>query len=589
MANLPLLTLLLVVPAVGAALLAALVPRERAGALKWGALLVSLATFALSVAIWAGFQGTDSGMQFEENLPWIRSVAFQANYHLGVDGISLLLVVLTTFLMVIAVAGSWNVTARLKEYMVVMLLLEAGMLGVFLAADLLLFYVFWEATLIPMYLLIGIWGGENRRYAAIKFILYTAVGSLLMLVAIIALAWFYYTQSGGVSFDLTDVMNARIPAGLQAWLFAAFALAFAIKVPMFPLHTWLPDAHVEAPTAGSIILAGVLLKMGTYGFLRFCLPLFPEATLRFVPVIVTLAIVGIIYGALVALVQPDVKKLVAYSSVSHLGFVMLGLFALNMVGLQGGLLQMVNHGISTGALFLLVGMIYERRHTRKISDYGGLWKQMPVFSAFFLVILLSSIALPFTNGFVGEFMILLGAFQARAAWAVLAATGMILSAAYMLWMYQRVFFGPLSNPENQRIPDLNAREIGTLIPLVALVFWIGLYPRFFLDPTAPALRRVLARLSPVAVAGTTPAAGPGGVAVNARANTPPATPQPASAAVRGSGLQAARGATRSEARYYEPGVGSPHVPLARTQHATRNTPHAARSTHAGEPTKGIVQ
>jgi len=310
-------------------------------------------------------------------------------------------------------------------------------------------------------------------------------------VAIVALAWLHGQNTGVTAYDLDAVLQTRVPLAMQAWLFAAFALAFAIKVPLFPLHTWLPDAHVEAPTAGSVILAGVLLKMGTYGFLRFCLPLFPEATRAFAPLLAVLAIVGIIYGALVALVQSDVKKLVAYSSVSHLGFVVLGIFALNLQGLEGGLLQMVNHGISTGALFLLVGMIYERRHTRLIADYGGLWKQMPLFSAFFLIIALSSIALPFTNGFVGEFLILLGAFHANKAWAVFAALGMILSAAYMLWMFQRVFFGPLKNPANTGLADLNAREVATLVPLVILVFWIGITPRFFLNPVRPALQEVL--------------------------------------------------------------------------------------------------
>ncbi|NLC58944.1 MAG: NADH-quinone oxidoreductase subunit M [Armatimonadetes bacterium] len=488
--SLPILTLLLIVPVLGAVVLG-LFPRQSTGALKWGAVIVALVNFALSVVLWLRFNPAEPGMQFEENLPWIRALSFQMNYHLGVDGISLLLVVLTTLLMVLALLGSWGITDRVKEYVVTMLLLETGMLGVFLAADLFLFYVFWEAMLIPMYLLIGVWGGPNRIYAAIKFVLYTAVGSILMLVAIVALAWLHGQNTGVTAYDLDAVLPTRVPLAMQAWLFAAFALAFAIKVPLFPLHTWLPDAHVEAPTAGSVILAGVLLKMGTYGFLRFCLPLFPEATRAFAPLLAVLAIVGIIYGALVALVQSDVKKLVAYSSVSHLGFVVLGIFALNLQGLEGGLLQMVNHGISTGALFLLVGMIYERRHTRLIADYGGLWKQMPLFSAFFLIIALSSIALPFTNGFVGEFLILLGAFHANKAWAVFAALGMILSAAYMLWMFQRVFFGPLKNPANTGLADLNAREVATLVPLVILVFWIGITPRFFLNPVRPALQEVL--------------------------------------------------------------------------------------------------
>ncbi|NLB96235.1 MAG: NADH-quinone oxidoreductase subunit M [Armatimonadetes bacterium] len=490
----PLLTMLLVVPVLGALLLGVLVPRQSGLALKVGATGVALINLLLVVVLWARFDPAQPGLQFEENVPWIRALSFQVNYHLGVDGISLLLVALTAFLMVLAFLGSWNVTERVKEYVITLLVLESAMLGVFLAADLLLFYIFWEVTMIPMFLLIGIWGGARRIYASIKFVLFTAAGSLVMLVAMVSLAWTYSATTGQTTFDLEPVLRMRLPVATQVWLFAAFALAFAIKVPLFPLHTWLPDAHVEAPTAGSVILAGVLLKMGTYGFLRFCLTLFPEASYRFAPILVALALVGIVYGALVALAQQDIKKLVAYSSISHLGFVMLGLFALNAPGLQGSLLQMINHGISTGALFLLVGMIYERRHTRLISDYGGLWKQMPLFSALFLVVALSSIALPFTNGFVGEFLILLGAFNARVVWAAIAVSGMILSAAYMLWMYQRVFFGPLENPENRNLADLNRRELAILVPIVVLIFSIGVAPRFFLRPAEPALQMVLMRL-----------------------------------------------------------------------------------------------
>jgi NADH-quinone oxidoreductase subunit M len=361
--------------------------------------------------------------------------------------------------------------------MIAMLILETGMLGVFISLDMFLFYVFWELMLIPMYLLIGVWGGPRRIYAAVKFFIYTMAGSVLMLLAIIALYFMNYRATGEYTFDLLTLYNLDIPMGTQFWLFLAFFFAFAIKVPMFPFHTWLPDAHVEAPTAGSVILAGVLLKMGTYGFVRFSLPLFPYASHQFVPIIAWLAIAGIIYGALVAMVQTDLKKLVAYSSVSHLGFVMLGIFVFNLQGMEGGILQMINHGLSTGALFLMVGMIYERRHTRMIADFGGLTKRMPVFAVFFMIATLSSIGLPGMNGFVGEFLILVGTFKANVLYAVLATTGVILSACYMLWMFQRVMFNKLSNPENQKLKDLNKREWAILLPIVILIFWIGIYPK----------------------------------------------------------------------------------------------------------------
>jgi NADH-quinone oxidoreductase subunit M len=427
-------------------------------------------------------------MQFVEQRAWIPGAGI--GYHLGVDGISLLLVLLTTLLTPLCVLSAWSqITTRVKEFLVALCLLETGMVGVFVALDLFLFFVFWEAMLIPMYLIVGVWGGPRRVYAAVKFILYTMAGSTLMLLAILAL---YFLQDASTrSFDYAAILSLSIDPRLQFWLFLAFALAFAVKVPMFPFHTWLPDAHVEAPTAGSVILAGVLLKMGTYGFARFGLPLFPEAAVSLAPVIAGLAIVGILYGAWVSTVQPDLKKLVAYSSVSHLGFVMLGLFTFTAQGLVGGVLQMVNHGLSTGALFLLVGMIYERRHSRLIADFGGLWAVMPVFSVLFLVVTLSSIGLPGLNGFVGEILILVGAFQWSRPAAVLGTLGIIFAAVYMLWMYQRVAFGEVRHPENRRLPDLNGRELWTLVPLLILIVWIGVYPKPFTAITEPAVAKLL--------------------------------------------------------------------------------------------------
>src|SRR5262249_29941836 len=420
----PLLSSVLFLPLLGAIVLAGF-PRERANALRWGALVVMLVTFAVSLLLYPLFDSTLPGMQLSERAPWIGSLGI--SYHIGIDGISLPLVLLTTFLSPIALLGAWqSITAKVKEFAICMLVLETAMLGAFLALDLFLFYIFWEAMLIPMYLIIGIWGGANRVYAAIKFVLYTLSGSLLMLVAILALYFRYGAATGTYTFDLPALAQFVLPAGRdQNLLFLAFALAFAIKVPMFPFHTWLPDAHVEAPTAGSVILAGVLLKMGTYGFLRFCLPLFPNASLQFTPWIFALAVIGIVYGAWVSTVQPDIKKLVAYSSVSHLGFVVLGLFTLTPQGMVGGIIQMINHGLSTGALFLVVGMLYERRHTRLIAEFGGLWKVVPAMSVLFLIVCLSSVGLPGLNGFVGEFLILLGAFQADRLAAVIAATGVI--------------------------------------------------------------------------------------------------------------------------------------------------------------------
>ncbi|ACM18843.1 NADH dehydrogenase I, M subunit [Geotalea daltonii FRC-32] len=448
------------------------------------ALGVSLIVFLVSIPLITGFQNT-AEFQFVEKVPWISAGPFQMSYHIGIDGISLWLVILTTFIMPIAILSTWTaVEEKVKEYMICLLLLEVGMLGAFIAIDLFLFYIFWEVMLIPMYFIIGIWGGKNKIYAAVKFFIYTMVGSLLMLVALIAL----YFKAGGGDFNLLKFYQLSLDPVTQTWMFLAFALAFAIKVPMFPLHTWLPDAHTEAPTAGSVILAAVLLKMGTYGFVRFAIPLFPLATDQFTPLIATLSVIGIIYAALVAMVQEDVKKLVAYSSVAHLGFVMLGVFALNEQGIAGGMLQMLNHGVSTGALFLIVGFIYERRHTRLITDFGGLSKQMPVFATIFMIVTLSSIGLPGTNGFVGEFLVLIGSFESSIRWySVIATSGVILSAVYMLWMFQRVMFGELNNPKNQVLKDLNAREIAIMLPLLVLIFFMGVYPRPFLDKMSPSI------------------------------------------------------------------------------------------------------
>jgi NADH-quinone oxidoreductase subunit M len=467
-----------------------LIDRSKHVAIKTIAFIVSSLVAIFSLYIYFNFDPASASMQFSINKTWIENLGI--NYHLGIDGISLFLVLLTTFLTPLAILSSWSaITEKVKGYYISMLFLETGMIGVFVSMDLFLFYVFWELMLIPMYFLIGIWGGPRRIYATVKFVLFTMTGSLLMLVAILVLYFMNHTYTGTYTFNLLEINNLPIPLGAQFWLFFAFALAFAIKVPMFPFHTWLPDAHVEAPTAGSVILAGVLLKMGTYGFLRFCLPLFPNAFIDYTSLFSILAIVGIVYGALVSIRQDDVKSLVAFSSVSHLGFVMLGLFALNIQGIEGGILQMINHGISTGALFLIVGMIYERRHTRLIEDFGGVSKRMPVYAAFFMIVTLSSIGLPGTNGFVGEFTILLGTFKSNVAYAVIGALGIILAAIYMLWMYQRTMFGKITKPENENLKDLNFREKIILIPLIVVIFWIGIYPTNFFKKMEPSVKSLI--------------------------------------------------------------------------------------------------
>ena len=489
----PILSWIVFLPLAGAVLVAVWSRREPA-ALRGIALVFSTAAFVLSLVLYVAFRSEVGTMQFTETLSWIP--AFGIDYRLGVDGISLLMVVLTTLLTPLAVLSSWReIQNRVKEFYVAILLLETAMLGVFVALDFFLFYVFWEAMLIPMALMIGIWGGERRIYAAVKFFVYTMAGSVLMLVALLVLAYLHYKTTGILTFNFLALNRLDLPGNIQWWLFGAFFLAFAIKVPMVPFHTWLPDAHVEAPTAGSVILAGVLLKMGTYGFIRFAIPLFPLAARDFTPLIVVLSVLGILYGALMAYVQVDIKKLVAYSSVSHLGFVMLGLFALNAQGIEGGILQMVNHGLSTGALFLLVGVLYERRHTHLISDFGGLAKAVPAFSAVFLIMTLSSIGLPGLNGFIGEFTILVGSFRVH-RWATAWATlGIILAAVYMLWMVQRVVFGEISRDENRSLPDLNLREWVVFAPILLLVFWIGLAPSPFFHKMEASVDRLLRGVS----------------------------------------------------------------------------------------------
>src|SRR5215471_12641767 len=472
-------------PAVGALLLL-FYNRDHVRSIRAFALIITILTFVFSLHLVASFDSRNPDFQFGLKIPWIASLGI--DYSMGVDGISVFLIVLTTLLSPLAILASWSIHSRLKEYFIFMLLLETGMIGVFASLDFFLFYVFWEVMLVPMYFLIGVWGGERRIYAAMKFFLYTMIGSVLMLVAIITLYFIHGDATGTFTFSYPEIQSALasrrvvLPPVIELWLFVAFFLAFAIKVPLFPFHTWLPDAHVEAPTAGSVLLAGVLLKMGTYGLVRFSLPLFPHISHLFAPLISMLAIVGIIYGALVAMVQPDMKKLVAYSSVSHLGFIVLGIFSFSTQGMEGAVYQMLNHGVSTGALFLIVGIIYERRHTRLIDEFGGLANRMPVYAAIFLIVTLSSIGLPGLNGFVGEFLILLGTFGASHAHAAFAALGVILSAVYMLWMFQRVVWGEIDNERNANLTDLVGRERVMLIPLIIVMVWMGVYSSFFLRP-----------------------------------------------------------------------------------------------------------
>jgi NADH-quinone oxidoreductase subunit M len=475
---------------IAAAVVLIFFPRTAANAIKGFGLAASLVTFVTSLTILSGFQEGVGGFQLTEAHNWIPQWGIQ--YALGVDGISLWLVLLTTFLTPVVFLSSWNaIHKHPKEYVIAFLVMEAAMIGVFLATDLLLFYIFFELTLLPMYLIIGVWGGANRIYAAIKFFLFTMAGSLLMLLGIIYLVFLYYHQAGGVTFAIRDLYGLTIPSRTQSILFFAFTLAFAIKVPLFPLHTWLPDAHVEAPTGGSIILAGVMLKMGTYGFLRFVLPFFPEASTRWANLLIVLSVIGVIYGALVAWVQPDMKKLVAYSSVSHLGFCVLGIFAMTQASIEGSILQMVNHGISTGALFLLVGVVYERRHTRLLADYGGIAHTMPLYATLFVIAVLSSVGLPGLNGFVGEFLILAGSFATHPTAAIIAAAGVILAAIYLLWLIQRVFYGPITIEENKHIPEIAWNEVAAMVPLIVFMVWIGVHPTTFLRKMTPSVEQLL--------------------------------------------------------------------------------------------------
>src|SRR5713226_8662227 len=482
------LTLVTFVPAAGALLLLVFPRRDRD--IRLFSLIISLLTFVLSLHLPAHFQRDTPGFQFDQNIPWIPTPNIR--YHMGIDGISLWLVVLTTFLTPLCVLISWkSIHERVKEFFILLLVLETGLIGVFVSLDLFLFYFFWEATLIPMALLIGMYGHGRRVYAAIKFFLYTMIASVFMLAGILWL----YAKTGSFDFVTiqTAIHNGAVPgfAAAAQWLFLGFFIAVAVKVPLFPFHTWLPDAHVEAPTAGSVLLAGVLLKMGTYGMLRFNLGLFPEQSRANAWWIVVLALIGIVYGALVAMVQPNMKKLIAYSSISHLGFVVLGIFSFTQAGLNGAMFVMLAHGVSTGALFMLAGILYERRHTYEISEFGGLATPMPAYSTFFLFVVLASVGLPLLNGFIGEFLVLSGAFQAKPWWGVVAATGVIWSACYLLWMYQRVFFGVVKHEENNSLPDLNMRERAALWPAVIMALVMGVAPLWWLNAIDPAVRNVL--------------------------------------------------------------------------------------------------
>jgi NADH-quinone oxidoreductase subunit M len=483
----PILSTVIFLPVLGA-LLILLSRRSWESLPRWIALGTSIATFFLSIPLFTMFDKSTHKMQFVEKFKWIPD--WNIYYFIGVDGISVLFILLSTLTAILCVLISWeSIKTKVKEFYISILLTTSFMIGVFCSLDFFLFYIFWEAMLIPMFLIIGVWGGPNRIYAAIKFFLYTLVGSLLMLVGIIVLYLY-----AGKTFNILELMTKTYPFTMQVWLFWAFFSAFAVKVPMWPVHTWLPDAHTEAPTAGSVILAAVLIKMGAYGFLRFSLPMFPDASQAMTPIMMTLSVIGIIYGAVICLAQTDLKRLIAYSSVSHMGFVTLGIFALNIQGLEGGILQMLNHGIVTGALFLSVGIVYDRTHTRKIADYGGLATEMPIYAAFFMVFTLASIGLPATNGFIGEFLILLGGFKANQLAGVLACTGIIIGAGYMLWLYQRIFFMEV-NAKLHGLVDMNVRETIILIPLIFLVFWIGVYPDSFLSFMHPTVQHLIERLN----------------------------------------------------------------------------------------------
>lgn len=494
-----LLTYLILIPLAGA-LLVLFLNKGKEDLIRWFGLAVSVIAFIMSLVVYSGFDSLNPGFQFVNKVKWIDSL--NISWHTGADGLSMLLLLLTTFITSLTLLSSWkSIKIKVKEFTFFMLLLEVGMLGVFTSLDLFMFYVFWEAMLIPMYFIIGIWGGDKRIYASVKFFIYTMFGSLLMLVAIVWLGVYASTVTGHFTFDLVELYNVgpTVAANIQKWMFLAFALSFAIKVPLFPLHTWLPDAHVQAPTAGSIILAAVLLKMGTYGLMRFCLPLFPNAAIFFAPYISVLAVIGIIYGALVAMVQKDMKKLVAYSSVSHLGFVVLGIFAMTQEAMQGAVIQMINHGLSTGALFFLVGVIYDRTHTREISDYGGIARVVPFYSASLLIASLSSIGLPGLNGFVGEFLILLGSFKSGVlnSWwfTVFAASGVIFAAVYLLWMYQRIVFGEVKNPKMNHLTDMNGREKFIFAAMMVFIVWIGVYPSTFLKVSDKSTAKVIQQVT----------------------------------------------------------------------------------------------
>ena len=491
-----LLSIILLTPLAGLAVML-LIPGKSKDLIRVWANLVGFAGFLISLPLVSRFQTGHPGFQFEESGEWIPALG--ATYHIGIDGISLLLIMLTTLMGFIAILCSWNaIQDRVKEYYAMFLLLQTGMLGVFMSLDFFLFYVFWELVLVPMYFIIGVWGGPRKLYAAIKFFLYTLAGSVLMLLGILTLYFAHFNQFGFYTFEISQLMKINLPLATQQWVFWAFFIGFAIKVPMFPFHTWLPDAHVEAPTAGSVILAAVLLKMGTYGFLRFSLPLLPKASMdqKIVQILAILSIIGIIYGALVSLMQADWKKLIAYSSVSHLGFCTLGIFSMNPNGIAGSVLQQVNHGLSTGMLFLVIGVIYERRHTREIKEYGGLAHVMPKFAIIFAIAMLSSAGLPLLNGFVGEFTIMQGAFEANPIWAAFAVTGVILGAAYLLWLYQRTMLGQVTNGKNLTIPDMTTREIALFVPLIAWSIWIGIYPKPYFDILRQPVAEIVERVRP---------------------------------------------------------------------------------------------